>query len=200
MALAEQQQALVVEQFGVDGWLGGPRVAGGHQYVERLVEQLFGQHVGLFERQGDDDRVQFAGAQLVAEDVGEVFLDVQRHLRRDLVQLRNQVREQVWADGVDRADLERRNQLVFAGLGQLADALRLFEHLLRLGDDAFADRGQAHGALAALEDQHAQLVLELLHADREGRLADVAALGGAAEMLLLGERDDVAQFGEGHGG
>ena len=27
----------------------------------------------------------------------------------------------------------------------------------------------------------------------------MAALGGAAEMLLLGQGDDVAEFGEGHG-
>ncbi|MCY1437626.1 hypothetical protein D9M71_537940 [compost metagenome] len=69
---------------------------------------------------------------------------------------------------------------------------------MRLGHDAFADRGQAHGAFAALEDQYTQLVLELLHTDRQGRLADVAALGSVAEVLLLGEGDDVAQFCEGH--
>ena len=38
-----------------------------------------------------------------------------------------------------------------------------------------------------------------LTAMRQRRLAHVAALGGAAEMLLLGEGDDVAELGEGHG-
>ncbi|MNJ70732.1 hypothetical protein D3C77_672120 [compost metagenome] len=114
------------------------------------------------------------------------------------MQLRDQVREKVRADGVDGAHLERRRQLVLAGLGQFADALGLFQHLLRLGDYAFADRGQAYRALAALEDEHAELVLQFLHPDRQGRLADVAALGGTAEMLFLGEGDDVAQFSEGH--
>lgn len=199
VAFAEQEQALVVEQLGIDAGLGGPGMVGRHQHIEGLVEQRLGQDVGFLERQGDDDRVEFAGTQLVAEDMGEVLLDVQRHLRRDPVQLGNQVREQVGSDGIDGADLQRRGQLVLAGLGQLADALGLFEDLLRLGDDAFAHWRQAHGALAALEDQHPQLVLELLHADREGRLADVATLGGTAEVLFLGEGDDVAQFGEGHG-
>ncbi|EJT84750.1 hypothetical protein PPS11_18085 [Pseudomonas putida S11] len=46
--------------------------------------------------------------------------------------------------------------------------------------------------LAALEDQHAKLILELLHTDRQGRLAHVAAFGGMPEMLFLGECDDVA--------
>jgi hypothetical protein len=72
----------------------------------------------------------------VAQHVGEVFFDVQRHLRRDAVQLRDQVREQVRADGVDGADFQRGGQLVLAGLGQFANALGLLQDLLRLGDDA----------------------------------------------------------------
>ncbi len=108
------------------------------------------------------------------------------------MQLRDQVREQVRAYGVDGTDLERGSQLVLAGLSQLANALGLLQYLLRLGDDAFADRGQADRALAALEDQHAKLILELLHTDRQGRLAHVTAFGGMAEVLFLGECDDVA--------
>ncbi|MNV70858.1 hypothetical protein D3C71_1638420 [compost metagenome] len=68
----------------------------------------------------------------------------------------------------------------------------LLQYLLRLGDDVFADRGQTYCAFAALEDQNAKLVLELLHTDRQGRLAHVAAFGGMAEVLFLGECDDVA--------
>ncbi len=164
VAFAEQQQALVVEQGAVDGVLAGPGVRGRHQHVERLVVQRQGQHIGLVERQGDDHGVQFTVTQLVAQDVGEVFLDVQRHLRGDPVQLRDQVREQVGANGVDRTDFQRRGQLVFPGLGQFTDALGLFQDLLGLGDDAFANRCQAHGALAALEDQHAEFVFQLFHA------------------------------------
>jgi hypothetical protein len=81
---------------------------------------------------------------------------------------------------------------------QFANALGLLEHLLCLGHDAFTDRSQAYGTLAALENQHTQLVLELLDAYRKGRLADVAAFGGMAEVLFLGEGNDVAQFCKGH--
>lgn len=165
---------------------------GRHQDVERFVVERQGQHVGFVERQGDDDRVELAVAQFVAQHVGEVFFDVQRHLRGDPVQLRNQVREQVRADGVDGADFQRGGQLILAGLGQFADALGLFQDFLRLGHDAFADRGQAHGALAALENQHTEFVFKLFHAHRQGRLTDVATLGRVAEMLLLGEGNDVA--------
>ena len=192
VAFTEQQQALVVEQAGVDGVLLGPRVGGRHQHVERLVVERQGQHVRFVEGQGDDDRVQLAVAQFVAQHVGEVFFDIQRHLRRDAMQLRDQVREQVGADRIDRADLERRGQLVLAGLGQFANALRLLQDLLRLGNDAFAHRGEAHGALAALENQHTEFVFKLFHAHRQRRLADMATLGCMAEVLLLGEGHDVA--------
>lgn len=165
---------------------------GRHQDVERLIVELQGQHVGFVERQGDDDRVKLAIAQFVAQHVGEVFFDVQRHLRGDPVQLWNQVREQVRTDGVDRPDLERRGQLVLASLGQFTDALGLLQDLLRLGDDAFADRGQAHRAFAALENQHTEFVFKLFHAHRQGRLTDVAAFSRVAEMLFLGEGNDVA--------
>ena len=98
--------------------------------------------------------------QFVAQDMGEVFFDVQRHLRGNPVQLWNQVREQVRADGVDRAEFQRGGALVLAGLGQFADALGLLQDFLRLGHDAFTDRSQAHGAFAALENQHTEFVFE----------------------------------------
>ena len=108
------------------------------------------------------------------------------------VQLRNKVREQVRADRVDGADFERCGQLVLAGLGQFANALRLFQDLLGLGNDAFAHRGEAHGALAALENQHTEFVFKLFHTHRQRRLADVATFGCMAEVLFLGEGHDVA--------
>ena len=144
------------------------------------------------ERQGDDDRVQLTVAQFVAQDVSEVFFDIQRHLRSDPMQLWNQVREQVRAHGVDSAHFERGGQLVLASLGQLANALGLLQHLLCLGHNGFTHRGHAHGAFAALENQHTEFVFQFFHAHRQGRLADVATLSGMAEVLLLGEGNDVA--------
>ncbi|MNZ94935.1 hypothetical protein D3C78_1140570 [compost metagenome] len=167
-------------------------MVGGHQGTEWLIVQWQRQHVGFVERQGDDHCVEFTIAQFFAQHMGEVLFDVQRHLRCHAVQLRDQVREKVRADGVDSTDLERGGELVLAGLGQFADALRLLQYLLCLGDDAFTDWRQAHRALAALEDQHAKLVLKLFDTDGQGGLADMATLGGVAEVLLLGESDDVA--------
>ena len=192
VTFAQQQQALVVEQAGVDGFFLRPWMLARHQHIERLIVERQGQYIGFVERQSDDDRVQFAIAQLVAQHMGEVFFDVQRHLRGDPVQLRNQVRKQVRADGVNGTDLERGGQLVLAGLGQFANALGLLQYLLRLGDDAFTYRGKAHGTFAALKNQHTEFVFQFFHTHRQGRLADVATFSRVAEVLFLGERNDVA--------
>ncbi|MNR44836.1 hypothetical protein D3C85_1636230 [compost metagenome] len=64
--------------------------------------------------------------------------------------------------------------------------------------DTFAYWRQPYGTLAALENQHAKFIFQLLDPDRQGWLADVATFGGMAEVLFLGEGDDVAQFCEGH--
>ena len=76
VAFTEQQQALVVEQLGVDGLQLRPGMAGWQQGVEGLVVQRLGQYVGLMERQGDDDGVELTGEQFVTQDMGEVFLDI----------------------------------------------------------------------------------------------------------------------------
>ena len=63
-----------------------------------------------------------------------------------------------------------------------------------------ADRRQRHLGLAALEHLHAELVLQLADGQGQRRLADEAALGGAAEVQFPGDGDDVAQRVEVHGG
>ena len=68
---------------------------------------------------------------------------------------------------------------------------RRLERATRLRHDLRADLGHEHALLAALEEVHAQLVLDVADRRREARLADEAAPGRAAEVALLGDRDEV---------
>ena len=138
------------------------------------------------------------GPQRRLEVFGEIFLDLQRHRRRALVQRRNQVRQQVRRDGVDHAEPEQADQLVASRLRDVADAGRFLQDLLRLLDDALADRRDRHLVLAALENLRAQLLLELLDRDRQRRLADEAMLRCPPEIAFLCDGDDVAKLVEGH--
>jgi len=128
-----------------------------------------------------------------------LLFDDQRHARRGFVQNRHQAREQIRPDGVDRADAQRTGERVPRLLGDALHALQLVEHAPCLFDDAFADRRDRNLGLAALEQGHAQLVLELLHRHAQGRLADEAGLGGAPEMMFARQCHDIAEFGERHG-
>jgi hypothetical protein len=87
---------------------------------------------------------------------------------------------------------------IAAGGGELLDLPGLEQHLFGLGDDARADVGDLHVGGAALEERDRQLILELLDGHRQGRLADIAALGGMPEMTLAGQRHEIAKIGKRH--
>ena len=66
-------------------------------------------------------------------------------------------------------------------------AVEVVEQLLHLAREVAADGGQADAPRRAVEQAHAQRLLELVDAAAEGRLRDVHRLGGAAEVAELGD-------------
>ena len=88
--------------------------------------------------------------------LGQVLLDVERHLRRALVQRRDEVGQQVRRDRVDDAELQHARRAGCVPPARSPDARRLLQHLLRLLDDALADRRDRDLALAALEQPRAR--------------------------------------------
>ena len=58
---------------------------------------------------------------------------------------------------------------------------------------------EAHAAGSALEEAHAELVFQVLDGAREGRLGDVQACGGATDVLLFCDGDEVMKLGDAHG-
>ena len=71
----------------------------------------------------------------------------------------------------------------------LAHGARVADDAARPVEHALAFRGEALEARAALHQEHAERILELLDAGREGRLAHAAGLGRVTEMPLARERD-----------
>src|SRR6478672_8840317 len=83
----------------------------------------------------------------------------------------------------------------------LRRTLRAFR--LRQSETCFGEKGtprgrQLHPAWNALEQRHADLTLEVTDLPAQWRLRDPQALGGAAEVGLLGHRDEVAEMSELH--
>src|SRR5690606_9364879 len=67
-------------------------------------------------------------------------------------------------------------------------------------DDLLADRGEHDAPRVALDELHAQLLLQLLDLGGERGLAHEAGLGGPSEVAVVGHRHQVAQVSQVHGG
>src|SRR5207249_3318136 len=106
--------------------------------------------------------------------------------------------EKVGSNRVDHPEPEHPDELVASRLGNVANARRFLEHLLRLLDDALAHRRDRHFRLGAFKELDTELFLELLNRDRQRRLADEATLRSTAEVSLLCDGNDVAQLGQSH--
>src|SRR3546814_9711203 len=72
----------------------------------------------------------------------------------------------------------------------------LAQHAMRLFDDRIAEPGEAHDAAGAFDERLAEQRLELADARRQRRLRDVARIGGAAEMAVLVQRDEILHLFE----
>ena len=115
-----------------------------------------------------------------------------------LVEAREQQRQVDRAHRVQRADRQpagldpgERLQLGLRGV-------ELGQRPARAGDEQLAGLRHRDAARRALDERHAELRLEAADLLRERRLRDVLARGGAREVALVGERDEIAQLAQIH--
>lgn len=65
-----------------------------------------------------------------------------------------------------------------------------------LGEEDAAVRGEAQALLAALEQGQAQVLLQLGDLPAQWRLGDVQAIGGPADVFLLGHGHEIAKLSQ----
>ncbi len=153
----------------------------------------------VVDRQREHARIEFALAQLAQHLLG-LFLDQQQlEAWEPRTNLRNHVRQQVRPEGREDAEPDRARFRIDRAPRDRADLLDLVEHLACALRDLAADLGQQHLARSALDQGHAEFLLELANLGRQGRLAHATRFRGTAEMAVLGERDEIAQVTEVHG-
>ena len=112
------------------------------------------------------------------------------------------------ANGLVRSDgrKRRRHDAHSQSTDELASRLaHVSLERLHVGQDAarppqhaLALRGESVKSLAALDDQDAEGVFEVLDSGRQRRLGDVAAGGRSGEVLLAGQRDQVLEMLDQH--
>jgi hypothetical protein len=107
VADVEQDRVLARQLVRMDRLALRPLVRERHDDLERLFVQELGDAPASANGSAMMAASIAAGAQRRLQVLGQVLLDVERHLRRDLVQRRDQVGQQVRRDGVDDAERQR---------------------------------------------------------------------------------------------
>ena len=96
--------------------------------------------------------------------------------------------------GRDGGDAQPTGKTVPERIDLLTHGARVADDAARPVEHALAFRGKALEARAAVDQEHAHLLLELFDAGRKRRLCHAAGLGGAAEVLLTGQGQDEVEF------
>jgi hypothetical protein len=108
------------------------------------------------------------------------------------------VRQQVRADGRNQRELERPGQRITIVACEFDDRVGLLQQHTGAPHDLLAGRRQRNAFWLALDERHAEILLELAHLRRQGRLAHEAAFGGLAEMPLVRESHEVSEVTQVH--
>src|SRR5690606_30158769 len=96
------------------------------------------------------------------------------------------------------ADLQLADLALFGAPHHVHRATDLGQDLPGFLEKQPAGVGQRHMPVAALEQAHAQLLLQRLDLLAQWRLGNAQQFGGPAEMQLLGDGDEIAQVTQLH--
>ena len=118
--------------------------------------------------------------------MGLRFMQVHFEFRERLVQHRNDVRQQVRANGWDQADMQRAGHRLPLLACHFLEHFDLAQHGARLIHQQQTGLGEQYLTTGALQQHHAQLIFQLADLTAQRRLADVAGICSTAKMAVLG--------------
>ena len=125
------------------------------------------------------------------------LLDGERHLRVEPAEPRQQPRQPVGRDRRDHSEPEGAPALGRRRLRRLHQRPGIAQQPPRPTDHLLAARGHQHARPRALEDRHAEQVLDLAHLAAQRRLAHATSARCLDELARLGDRDHVLQLAQG---
>jgi hypothetical protein len=168
-------------------------VAGGERRDQAVLGDLLDGQVGRLDGRPDDADVERPRAQ-----AGELCVDRELAQRqRDPGALRPEAPHRGGDEGHGGGLDEPERQVAGLAAGGAArrrePLLRLGERAAGVGEERGAGRGERHRPRAAGEQLGADHRLEPPHLLAQRRLGDADAFGGAAEVQLLGDGDEVAE-------
>jgi len=146
----------------------------------------------------DESDIQPAGAERLDLFTGGEFENLDFEAGLEGLELAEGGGEQRGEDGGDAADDERLGGWLEEGLHGLNGLDAAPDEIAGVGEESFT-RGSEAGAMAiALEEFHAEFILEILDLAADGGLGDAEAGGGAAEIEFFSDGDEVAEVAQFH--
>ncbi len=123
----------------------------------------------------------------------------QPHARVGAAELHDRLRDDaVPRRYLDEAELQHARLTTGDGLGLADRMVEVQQDLAAMLAEGPTRRRQLHAARQPVEQRHAEFGLEQLYLPAQRRLGDVDALRRAAEMLVLGYRDEISNLSQIH--
>ena len=197
MSLRQDQDVVRQVRLG-DDLAAGQRMLRRQRGEEGLGEQRPAGEVRAVHLGRQQGGVQVMGAQPVEQRRGLVLpgLDLERGQR--LAQRREHQRQQIGRQGRDDAKAETPGERVTLVARHGDHRLRLGHRVTGVADHPVQGCGRCDRLAAAFEQRHAKQLLQLADLNGKCRLADAAGSGRAAEMLMFGQGQQVAEIADIH--
>ena len=191
MAILEHQHLRRVDLVGADHRGQVLRLVAGESDEQRIVEQILGFDIAARVGEREQDAIDGAMVQRFARLRARFLAQEKLERRAFLAEPRQQAGEEEGGDRRNDAHPEFADERRGGGGGHVGEFLSLAQHAVRLFDDRVAEPGKADDAAGAFDERLTKQRFKLADARRQRRLGDVAAVGGAAEMAMLVERDEI---------
>ena len=146
-----------------------------------------------------DAEIELAEVGLLAHLHGVAeLLDVERDVRVDRAEFREEIREQIAFDHRRDAEADRAARLAVKALHVLIRGLHVAHDALCVNQKRASLLRELHMLLAAVDERELQLAFERLDGLRDRRLRDMEHLRCAREVLELADRDEILQLSKFH--
>ena len=197
VALVKEQQPLVLELGGGQVIAPGPGVIPGDQDDERLVEHGHGRDAMEIDVDGDDGRVEAALGQHVEDVAGDHLAQLGVQVGQFGGKAVEDHRGHVGGEGRDYSQAHRPGQGGAPAGDGVVEGLGGQNGLPGVGEQGLAQRGDEDATGGALDQLPADAPLQ--GGDRLGqaRLAHAEGGGRLAEVLVVAQRHEGPELGEG---
>ncbi len=194
VSVLEQQQSLALQILDSDGVARGESVVVRHRDSERLRIQLAGLQAFQRHRQRQDAQVDLSELELLEHGSRLVLVQAQVEARQRFADGLRNPRQQVRTDRRQQSDPQRARERIAMRARESHDFIAGLENSPRARHYLLTRVCEGHMTRLALNELHAEVLLQFFQLRGQRGLADKAALGRASEMPGVRHSHQVPQI------